>query len=293
MSNQISLCVGAPKCGTTWLDELLRDQFPGRLPQYCKETFFFDKQYSRGIDWYRSLFAPECEAPIEIGPSYFAESDAPRRISEHYERRRILIMLRDPYDRAASNLLHEMRRGRTWLSPEKCTVSRRSMELVSAYSSYESNVRMWQETNPEVLAVVRFPVSDPEWFCGVLKTFLLEEADDTSDLLKKVQQHLRTRVYEAGFPRSQTSARLREVVRKLVPTRMHRSAQGLAAKSNPGSPSSDDRSRELRKLANVKAQELFDFEVDREWLEEQVGKTGFVWKNGTPVQVSEGVQSQG
>ena len=50
------LVIGAMRCGTTLLDQLLRKNSDIYLPQKRKEVHFFDRYYERGIEWYESFF---------------------------------------------------------------------------------------------------------------------------------------------------------------------------------------------------------------------------------------------
>ena len=49
------LIIGAARCGTTSLYEYLV-QHPNIVPATGKEVYFFDKKYSKGLNWYRSFF---------------------------------------------------------------------------------------------------------------------------------------------------------------------------------------------------------------------------------------------
>ena len=59
------LVIGALKCGTTWLDLQLREHRDLHLPSTIKEINFFTREYSRGLDWYRSFWA---DAPVDRHP---------------------------------------------------------------------------------------------------------------------------------------------------------------------------------------------------------------------------------
>ncbi|RYJ02932.1 MAG: sulfotransferase, partial [Actinomycetales bacterium] len=51
------LCIGAQKCGTTWLASAVA-QHPEVGTGRKKELHFFDQRaaYERGLDWYESQF---------------------------------------------------------------------------------------------------------------------------------------------------------------------------------------------------------------------------------------------
>ncbi|HVN63485.1 MAG TPA: sulfotransferase domain-containing protein, partial [Candidatus Binataceae bacterium] len=70
------IAVGPQRTGTTWLHKVLQGHTG--LPRGIKETDFFLKNYSRGIDWYLEFFRGyPAELPIgEIDPNYFGTEEA-------------------------------------------------------------------------------------------------------------------------------------------------------------------------------------------------------------------------
>jgi hypothetical protein len=106
--------IGAQKAGTSWLHRHLSAH-----PEVCstgglfdKEIDFFTWRYSRGYVWYESHFdvCEECVAG-EFSTGYFASTDAAVRISEYNPMARLLVLLRDPIERAISQHRHEVRKG--------------------------------------------------------------------------------------------------------------------------------------------------------------------------------------
>lgn len=98
--------IGAPRSGSTWLDHQLRAHAEVYLPTKRKELMFFDRHFERGMPWYESCFAfddPHAFKAIgEISPRYFADPAVPRRIRDHLDQCRFLLVLRNPVDRAYS-----------------------------------------------------------------------------------------------------------------------------------------------------------------------------------------------
>ncbi len=110
--------VGAPKSGTSWAAECLREH-----PQICfsskKEINFFNKvhpfynknkpwQYPYGMDWYKKFFLNYQKGQIrgEFSPHYLYDPDTPRLIYENFPDVKIIMILRNPIDRLYSHYLH-------------------------------------------------------------------------------------------------------------------------------------------------------------------------------------------
>ncbi len=109
------LIIGACKAGTTTLWRYLQ-RHPRVHMLEPKEPEFFAKQeiYSRGLEWYKSLFtaAPADKICGEASTTYSRWphfGDVPARIYEAAPRVRLLYMLRHPVDRTYSHYKHRMR----------------------------------------------------------------------------------------------------------------------------------------------------------------------------------------
>jgi hypothetical protein len=94
------------RCGSSWLDRLLRSHPQVYLPVHRKELHFFDRHYERGVEWYAANFPIEKDAYAHIGeitPKYLHHPEVPFRIKEHLPDARFLVILRNPADRAYSH----------------------------------------------------------------------------------------------------------------------------------------------------------------------------------------------
>jgi hypothetical protein len=117
------LIVGAQRCGTTSLFKTL-SQHPAVLPAvYHKGVHYFDTAYDRGMDWYIGHFPTARKAEAvrgsvgvrgitgESSPYYMYHPLAPQRIARDLPEVRLLVLLRDPVERAYSAHAHELARG--------------------------------------------------------------------------------------------------------------------------------------------------------------------------------------
>jgi hypothetical protein len=109
------LIIGGQRCGTTYLYRELTSH-PYIRPAAKKEIHFFDDHYPKGIDWYRSHFPPSGMFPGvisgEASPYYFFHPAAPRRVYDYYPAIKLILLLRNPVDRAYSHYYHNIRRNR-------------------------------------------------------------------------------------------------------------------------------------------------------------------------------------
>ena len=99
------LGIGVPRAGTTWLYALLRSHPQLFVPPERKEVHFFDRYWDRGTDWYESFFPRErgeLRAVGEITPQYFYPDPCPARVAATVPDARLILMLRDPVERAYS-----------------------------------------------------------------------------------------------------------------------------------------------------------------------------------------------
>jgi hypothetical protein len=119
--------IGAQKCGTTSLyNYLLRH--PAVAPATKRSIKFFDHgpNWAKGGTWYRAHFpfAWKRTAPAgrplvgECTPSYLVHPLGPRRVHETAPETRLIVLLRNPVDRAYSAYHHQHRKGRESLSFE-------------------------------------------------------------------------------------------------------------------------------------------------------------------------------
>lgn len=108
------LCIGPQRTASSWLDRALRMHPSILLPKHVKETFFFDRNYHRGLDWYYRLYcAPSSHCLYgEVGPTYFESQEALDRILLTNANIRILILVRNPIARTFSLFCHERTKGR-------------------------------------------------------------------------------------------------------------------------------------------------------------------------------------
>lgn len=154
------LGIGAQKAGTTWLYERLRGHPRLSFPA-GKEVHFWDVHRSRGLEWYRNLFAVgDGKLHGEITPRYAILS--PEIISAchaAFPHLKIIYTLRNPIDRAWSAAKMELlQQGRSVEQASPAWL----LEMVMRHDSlargdHETCIRNWLHVYPKAsLLVLRF-----------------------------------------------------------------------------------------------------------------------------------------
>lgn len=115
------LIVGAQRCGTTTLFRLLSDHPALIRPTMSKGVGYFDVNYGRGDRWYRSHFPIARLATVRhhgVMPLAFESSGyycyhplAGQRLGADLPEVKLVMMVRDPVERAYSAHKHETARG--------------------------------------------------------------------------------------------------------------------------------------------------------------------------------------
>jgi hypothetical protein len=112
------LIIGTMKGGTTSLYDYVC-QHPKILSAYRKEVHYFDMHYSKGTQWYRANFptrgeiaaAGEAAQTGESTPYYLFHPAGPTRLFNLLPHAKLVVVLRNPVDRAVSHYFHSVGTG--------------------------------------------------------------------------------------------------------------------------------------------------------------------------------------
>lgn len=98
------LIIGAQKAGTTSLFNYLGQHPDIHLP-VAKEIHYYDLHYSKGINWYKRFFRANRGAQItgESTPYYLFHPLVPERVYRDNPQTKIIVLLRNPGERAFSH----------------------------------------------------------------------------------------------------------------------------------------------------------------------------------------------
>ncbi len=122
------IVVGCQRCGTTWIDAALRGHSQVYLPQQ-KQSYFFDRHYDKGIDWYIARFEgveSHHRAIGEVATGYCLLEASPL-LAKELPDVQLIMVIRNPIDRAYSNY--------------------QARQVESGWSSFEQAI----ETDPDLL----------------------------------------------------------------------------------------------------------------------------------------------
>ena len=105
--------IGTQRGGTTSLHAYL-SAHPQVITPATKELHFLTDRYERGLDWYLGQFPGELPPDVITGeatPYALFHPLAPRRLREIAPAAKLIVLLRNPVDRAYSHFLLERSRG--------------------------------------------------------------------------------------------------------------------------------------------------------------------------------------
>lgn len=172
------LLIGAQKCGTTWMAQML-EQHPQVATASTKELHFFSNRqnFSRGMAWYRQQFREPAGAQAvgEFTPNYFwtstdsaemKESDSLPDIAATVRRTLgeipLIVMLRDPVDRAVAAYYHHIRAGR--VRPNQSILEVANRYGITSMGLYDRHFEAWFKHFPRerFLVLVRETDMQPE-----------------------------------------------------------------------------------------------------------------------------------
>ncbi len=124
------LIIGTMRGGTTSLYHYLLAH-PHIAPATTKEIHFFDWNFHRGIAWYRAQFPLLMQRDVgetigkqgvitfESSPYYLFHPHAPARAALVVPKTKLIVLLRNPVDRAYSHYYFQVARGKETLSFEE------------------------------------------------------------------------------------------------------------------------------------------------------------------------------
>ena len=106
--SELLICVGAQKAGTTSLHAWLGSLAEVSTSTEGKEIDFFSRYFDFGWGWYLDHFSPTKPVWLDVSPNYFIVPDLMERLSSSPVTPRVVMIVRDPVERAVSQHRHSL-----------------------------------------------------------------------------------------------------------------------------------------------------------------------------------------
>lgn len=152
-----AIIIGVRKGGTRALLEFLK--IHPKIKACPVEVHFFDnsKTYQLGLDWYREKM-PKSQADditIEKTPAYFVTDEVPERVYRMSSKVKLIVIVRDPTERAISDYVQVSSKNRGILAPFEKFITKGKAEKVLRTSTstvqiglYVEHLKRWLEYFP-------------------------------------------------------------------------------------------------------------------------------------------------
>ena len=183
--------IGAQRAATSWIYSCMYEH-----PEICapeKEIHFFSRpRYEeKGIAWYKNIFASRCPSESvkgEYSTSYLYDDHTAARIHEHFPDAKILVSLRNPTERAASQYALHAKVG--WIDPEEVSFEQfvATEKSVKEQGLYYNQLKRYYDLFPKenIHVMVKEQIdTEPEQVIKGLFTFLEVDTNFTPSLLNR------------------------------------------------------------------------------------------------------------
>ncbi|XP_075421745.1 uncharacterized protein LOC142463193 [Ascaphus truei] len=149
-----AIIIGVKKGGTRALLEALRAHPDVRAVGV--EPHFFDRNYEKGLEWYRDLMPRTVDGQItmEKTPSYFVTNEAPQRIHSMAKDTKVIVVVRNPVTRAISDYTQTLSKKPEIPTFEVLAFKNRTLGLIDASWSalrigiYALHLESWMQYFP-------------------------------------------------------------------------------------------------------------------------------------------------
>lgn len=191
------VAIGPFKTGTSWIYNYLASYQQIALPTKVKETFFFDRKFDKGTDWYYTHFEQlKNNQKVKVGevaPSYFSSIEAPKRIYQLNPNCKIIVTFREPVSRLTSFYLHMKQRGEI-KSQTSFLEALSEVDILQNTALYYHHLSRWINIfgldNVKVIffeSLVKSPLEFSQILCSKLDINLEQTTNDLSQKVNTSQ----------------------------------------------------------------------------------------------------------
>jgi len=140
------LIIGGQRCGSSWIHKCL-DEHPQVFTAEPKELHFFNRHFENGVPWYLNHFHPSPDhlAWGEVTPDYIADRESPRLAAEVCPDSKLVLIMREPIERAYS--IYRLKMG-TSLSNLTFEEAFRKHPEILEHGLYFEHIKNWHQYFP-------------------------------------------------------------------------------------------------------------------------------------------------
>ncbi len=189
------------------------------MPTAVKEVDYFSYHHDLGDVWYEERFNTSAEGVLrgEISPSYLHAPEVVARVAEYNPEMRIILIARDPIERAISNHKHDLRIGNMRGPDTSFEAGLRVNEDYIEQGLYAKHLGNWRSRFPsDQILVLKFDdvIADPGKslalvceFLGVDSGYVSPQVESRSNVsylnrsvgVEKIKNAVRTAVRAVGL----------------------------------------------------------------------------------------------
>ena len=289
MSEEISFIgIGAPRCGTSWIANVLRAH-----PNICisepKEVRYFNRMempvgklkgnpnpnHEMGLDWYLKRFSHAKPGQLlgEISPVYLSDESAPAEIKAQFPNVKLIVCLRNPVDRAYS--FYKLHKGNSIIEEMSFESALEQEDVYVQTGMYGKHMARYLEffdREQILLLVFEELIANPERELGKIFDFLgvavPEDLDPARHHTNESAKRRSNRLHKTAFKFSQWLIEngLSKVLELLRALGVHKLFNRINAAPVQREPMRDETREELKKTFAedvVKLEALFDVDLGR------------------------------
>ncbi len=175
--------VGCQRCGTTWVDAALRGHSEVFLPQK-KQSYFFDRYYDKGIDWFMERFRGVESHHLAIGEvaTGYCLPEASGLLAKHFPDVKLIMVMRNPIDRAYSN--YQSRKIESgWNSFEQAIESDQDLLIRGQYMDQIEGLLKHYDREQMLFLLYDDLHNDDKMFLKTILDFICVESSEESKLI--------------------------------------------------------------------------------------------------------------
>ncbi|MBT4584745.1 MAG: hypothetical protein HOC93_06655 [Phycisphaerae bacterium] len=198
------LMIGCQRCGTTWTDAALREHPEVFLP-IKKQSYFFDRKYDKGIEWYLSKFSAASDDHLAVGEiaTGYCLPQAIPLMAKHLPHVKLLMVMRNPIERAYSNFQSRQAES-NWSTFEEAIASDPDLLERGQYIDQIDELLTYYDRDQVLFLLYDdLHTNDQEYLNTVLRFIGVHEKFQSSLIGQRKNAslfpHLRKRLHQLGF----------------------------------------------------------------------------------------------